>query len=130
MIWNEYSDMKEWKIMNWHESIEMKGISKFKLQWRNWKEWIAKSAPTEIELSLQSRAHFVDLIFQKVVWCPQIFTSEIELSLQSRARFVDPIFQKVVWCPQILTSEIELSPQYRAHFVDLIFQKWSDVPNF
>ena len=51
----------------------------------------------EIELSLQSRAHFADLIFQK---CSETLMSvlrffcEIELSLQSRTLFVDLIFQK------------------------------------
>ena len=50
----------------------------------------------EMTLSLQSRAHFVDLmvdlIFQKVVRSRQFFLRflcEIELSLQSRAHFVD-----------------------------------------
>ena len=46
---------------------------------------------SETEFSLQSRAHFVDLIVQK--WCETVsflrFVSEIELSLQSRVHFVD-----------------------------------------
>ena len=48
-----------------------------------------------VELSLQSRAHFVDLIFQKcsgVVSFLTHFFCETELSLQSRAPFADLIF--------------------------------------
>ena len=46
----------------------------------------------EIELSLQSRAHFIGLIFKK--WSGTVsffydFSCEIELSLQPRAHFVD-----------------------------------------
>ena len=47
-------------------------------------------------LSLQSGAHFADLIFQKcfVPLSFLRFLCEIELSLQSRVRFADLIFQK------------------------------------
>ena len=52
----------------------------------------------EAGLSLKSRAHFVDLIFQKWAETRNFlrFLCEMELSLQSRAHFVDLIFQK---CP-------------------------------
>ena len=81
----------------------------------------------EIKLSLQSRAHFVDLIFKKCkmpsVFC--VFFCEIELSLQSRAHFVDLIFKK---CKKKKSPlfEIELSLQSRPHFVDVMVQKWSE----
>ena len=54
--------------MNWNEWIDMS-----QLKWINWHEWLAKSGPKpsvflrflcEAELSLQSLAHFADLIFQ------------------------------------------------------------------
>ena len=94
--------MKELTWRNWHEWIETN-----ELKWMNSNERIerndlstssSKSGKTfhffdlcGIELSLQSRADFVDLIFKKCsepvsVWR---FLSEIELSLQSRAHFVD-----------------------------------------
>ena len=87
------------------------------------------SSTSEIELSQQFRAHFVDLILQKWPERRQFFTMffKIEFSLQARAH-VDLIFQKwwdavffVVFC------ETELSPQSRAHFVDLIVQKWPEA---
>ena len=76
----------------------------------------------EIELWLQSRAHFADLIFKK--WSRFVsflrFLCEIELSLESRAHFVDLIFKK--WSDPVsflrFLCEIELSLQSRAHFVD------------
>ena len=50
----------------------------------------------QTELSLQSRAHFSDPIFQKSSKRHSLlrFLREIELSLQSRAHFANPIFQK------------------------------------
>ena len=53
------------------------------------------------------------------------FLREIELSLQSRADFVDLIFKKCKKVDNVLLLlfEIELSLLARAHFVDLIFKK-------
>ena len=94
--WKTWIYMNEFTRMDWHEWIDMNGLT-----WMDWKEWLAKSAPNpsfflaiyicEIELSLQSRARFVDLIFKKCsvpvsFWR---FLCEIELSLKSRAHFVD-----------------------------------------
>ena len=100
------------------------------LKWMNWKEWIAKSAPNPevffhlfvIELVLQSRGHFVDLIFQKCSEPRKFY----DLLVKSSSCFglvdifVDLIFQK---CSEpcsffTITSEIELLLQSRAHFVD------------
>ena len=74
------------------------------LKWMNWKEWIAKSAPNPevffhlfvIELVLQSRGHFVDLIFQKCSEPRKFY----DLLVKSSSCFglvdifVDLIFQK------------------------------------
>ena len=59
-------------------------------------------------------------------------TYETELSLQSRAHFVDLIFKKWSEAVRLLRflCEIELSLQSRAHFVDLIFKKWSETVSF
>ena len=103
----------------------------------------------EIELALQSRAHFVDLIFKK--WSDVRFVlrfwCEIELSLPSRAHFEGLIFKKrkdleffddffvinylmTMWS----TDEMKLSLQPRTRFVDLmvnlIFKKWPDAVSF
>ena len=104
--------MKELTWMTWHERIETNELNWInetnELKWKNWNqeldknkmkcmngnEWIAKSAPIpavfflrflcETELSLQSRAHFLDLIFKKwseTVIFLMIILFEIELSL-------------------------------------------------
>ena len=67
-----------------------------------------------VELSLQSRAHFVDLIVQK--WSERF----------SVLRFKVINYFMTMW----LTYAIELLLQPRAHFVDLIVQKWSDAVSF
>ena len=54
-------------------------------------------------------------------------TYKIELSLKSRAHFVDLIFKKCKQPVSFLRfpCETELSLQSGAHFVELIFKKWS-----
>ena len=80
----------------------------------------------EMKLSLQSRAHFVDLtvdlIFKK--WSDPVrflrFLCESELLLQSRAHFVDLIFSNGP-TPSVFYEyicEIDLSLQSRAHCLD------------
>ena len=80
-----------------------------------------------LELSLQSRAHFVDLIVQK---CSGVvnswrFLCEIELLLQSRAHFLDPIFKK--WSEPVsflwFFCETELSLQVSCAFCRPHLQK-------
>ena len=117
MKWRNWAEcMTELKLMNWHEWLVMNALKRMnwnewldmnELTWTIWKDWIAKSSLTgplsflgllcEIELSLQSRAHFVDLIFKK--WSEPIGFSqclcEIELSLQSRAHLAELIFKKL-----------------------------------
>ena len=86
--------MNELTWMNWNERTETN-----ELKWMICRPHLQKVVRTrqfftilcEIELSLQSRAHFVDLILKK--WSDPIsfwqFLCEKELSLQSRAHFVD-----------------------------------------
>ena len=63
---------------------------------------------------------------------PEFFLCEIEHSVESRAHFVDLLFEKWSEGVNFLRPlcEMELPPQSRAHFVDLIFQKWSEVFSF
>ena len=122
------------------------------LKWRNenafnewivdliFKKWKNMEKPSvflrflcEIELSLQSRAHFVDLIFKKWsepvsswrYFCDQLLDDDVvdrwNEALASVVRTLcRPHLQKVVRPRQFFTilCEIELSLQSRAHFVD------------
>ena len=82
----------------------------------------------EIELSLQSRAHFDVLIIYKKCNKPVRFVRflcEIKLLLQSRAHFVDLIFKK---CNKPVRSyrflcEFELLLPCCARFFELIFKR-------
>ena len=87
----------------------------------------------EIELSLQSCAHFAGLIFQKcskhVIFLR--FLCETELSTVS-CTFCQPHLPKVFRTCQFVFRffcETELSLQSRAHFANLIFQKCSEHVN-
>ena len=89
-------------------------------RWYNFLQFLC-----EIELSLQSRAHFTHLIFQKC--------SERDIFLQFLcAHFADLIFQKCFERISVLrfVCEIELSLQFRAHFANPIFQKCSKPDSF
>ena len=91
------------------------------------------------ELSLQFRAHFVDLIFQMWSGPDSFLTVFMWNRALSLATVLWPHLPKVVQSPQFawrffvinylmmmwLTYKTELSLQSRAHFVDLIFQMWS-----
>ena len=74
----------------------------------------------EIELSLQSRAHFVDLILQKCCG-PSVFTILCDQPLGGWWWWMMMMMMMMMW----LTYEIELWLQSHAHFANLIFQKWS-----
>ena len=138
VLGKKWIDMNDLTWRNWNEWLDMN-----ELKLMNWQEWIAKvlrspqfcTVLCEMELSLQSRAHFADLIFKK--WSQVFgfcdFLCETELSLQSRAHFVDLIFKK--WSEVFsfffyFLCEAELSLQSRAHFFNLIFQKWSKTVSF
>ena len=80
----------------------------------------------EIELSLPSRAHFVDLIFKK--WSEAVnflrYFCEIELSLQSRPHFFDLIFKKCEKPVSFFDFHVNPNSRYSLvqFFVDLIFK--------
>ena len=67
--WNKWLDMNELKRMNWNESLEINDST-----WMNWNEWLERN---ELPKVLQTHQFFLR------------FLCEIELWLQSRAHFVD-----------------------------------------
>ena len=106
MTWNEWIDMNDLTWMNCDEWVERNEVPKVLLSfWR---------FLSEIALSLQSCAHFVDLIFKKWSEPVSFLRSYVINCLMT------------MW----LTCEIELSLQSRPHFGDLIFQKWPGPVSF
>ena len=108
----------------------------------SWNGWIAKSGPKpsflpflcETELSLKSRAHFADLIFQKGSETDSFLTcSSGNRALPTLScTFCRPNLPKVLRHQQFLTIfKWKSSSRYsRANFADLIFQNCSDTDSF
>ena len=157
MLWHESIDMNElkgmnsteWtKRMNWNERIQIKNLTWMKwLEANELKELNCQkcSEPlsflrflSEMELSLQSRAHFVDLIFKKwsetvsffydFMWSTTWWRCDWHMKSSSRYSLAHILSTSSSKSAKKTSSfflrfvcEIELSLQSRAHFVDRIF---------
>ena len=138
MNWNEWLETNDLKRMNWNEAIDSNELNWMNeitdLTRMNWHEKVEKTTSFvlrfcvinylmvmwltyEIELSLQSRAHFVGLIFQK--WSEAV--SFLTISTWNRAlapcslvRILSTLSSKSgknvsfwrFWCDQLLDDDV------------------------
>ena len=122
------------KRMNWNEwfvDLILKKWSEPVSFWRSLCDHLMTMWSTdEMELSLQSPAHFVDLIVDLIFkqWSEPVsfffrFLSEIELLLQSRAHFVDLIFKKCNKTLIFLDFYVKSSSRYNlVHILSTTFR--------
>ena len=81
---HEWIEMNELKRMNWSEWLETN-----ELKWMNWNEWIEKNELPKCSEALSFCYDFYVINYLMTMW----LTHEIELSPQSRAHFVGvPIY--------------------------------------